>query len=89
MKPKTLKILIVGIAMFIFCPILGWILTMAGLFHAVSTMQQPQATDIHQLISQIFASYLPLFIGIVGGAVGAFLTLYALITHFFRAKPDA
>ena len=92
MKPKTLKILIIGLALMIFGPVTGWVLTIAGFFHAATGMQlgTPGLTpDFQQSASQIFYSLIPILVGIFLGAIGFFLTLYALITHFFRSKPDA
>ena len=92
MKPKTLKILIIGLALMIFGPIIGWVLTMAGFFHAATSMSQiPPGTmpDLQQTSSRMLYSIIPILIGVLFGAVGFFLTLYALIIHFFRSKPDA
>jgi len=92
MKPKTLKILIIGLALMIFGPIIGWVLTIAGFFHAATSMQQIQPgviPDFQQTTSQMIYSIIPILLGVVFGAVGFFLFLYALITHFFRSKPDA
>jgi hypothetical protein len=91
MKPKILKILIVGIAFMIFGPVLGWILAIAGLFHAVSVVQPvPPGTipDIGGAFSRMLVSLIPMFIGIACAAVGAFMTLYALITHMFGPRDE-
>ena len=92
MKPKTLRILIIGLALLIFGPVVGWVLSMAGVFHAATSVQQFQPgvmPDLEGTTSQMFYSLIPVLLGILLGAVGAFLFLYALLTHFFRAKPDA
>ncbi len=92
MKPRTLKILIAGIALLIFGPVLGWVCCILGLFHMQQSLAQtpPGAMpDIGQLPSRMMANLIPILIGIVLGAVGGFLTLYALITHMFGPKDDA
>ena len=96
MKPKTLKILIIGLALMIFGPVIGWVLTMAGYFHAATSLAQVtpgNLADIQQsyqhTASQMLYSIIPILVGVVFGAVGFFMFFYALITHFFRPKPDA
>ena len=82
----------IGIALLIFGPVIGWVLTIAGFFHAVTTVQQIQPgamPDFQRTTSQMLYSLIPILLGALSGAVGFFLTLYALITHFFRSKPDA
>jgi hypothetical protein len=89
MKPKTRTILLTGVALAIFGPVLGWVLTIAGFFKAEqSIMQTPPGTipDMGQTGSQMFVSLIPVLAGVLCGAVGFFLVLYALITHFFRTK---
>ncbi len=96
MKPKTLKILIIGLALMIFAPVIGWVLTIAGFFHAATSMAQitpgtiPDIQQYYQhTTSQMLYSIIPILFGVLFGAVGFFLFLYALFTHFFRSKPDA
>ena len=92
MKPRTLKILIIGLAQMIFGPVVGWVLSMVGIFHAATSLQQFQPgvmPDLEGTTSQMFYSLIPILIGILLGAVGTFLFPYALLTHFFRSKPDA
>jgi hypothetical protein len=90
MNPKTLKILIIGLALMIFGPVIGWVLTIAGFFHTATAMQQIQPgvmPDFQQTSSRMMSSIIPILIGVVLGAIGFFLFLYSLITHFFRSKP--
>ena len=92
MKPRILKILITGIALLIFGPVLGWVFCIFGFFQMQQSLAQtPPGTmpDIGQLPSQMMANLIPILIGLVIGAVGGFLTLYALITHKFGPKGDA
>jgi len=89
MQPKKRNILITGVALFIFGPVLGWVLTIAGFFKAEqSIIQTPPGMipDMGQTASQMFVSLIPVLAGVLCGAVGFFLILYALITHFFRSK---
>ncbi len=89
MKPKSRNILITGVALVIFGPVLGWVLTLAGFFHTEqSIIQTPAGTlpDMQQTASQMFVSLIPMGLGVLCGAAGLFLILYVLITHFFRAK---
>lgn len=97
MHPKSLRLLITGIAFAIFGPVLGWVLSIAGLFHTAQTAQerilQSNPFDFSGLnqnltrtTSQVFLSFVPLLVGVVCGALGAFLILYALLKHFL-AQP--
>jgi hypothetical protein len=92
MKSKTRNILITGTALFIFGPVLGWVLTIAGFFKAEqSLIQAPPGTfpDMAQTTSQMFVSLIPILAGALFGAVGFFLILYSFITHFFRSKGES
>lgn len=89
MKPKTLRLLTIGIALLIFGPVIGWVLTMAGMFHTAATVQPivPGAVpDPQQVVSRVFANFIPMLVGAVCGATGFFLVLYALIRHFWGSK---
>jgi hypothetical protein len=89
MKPETRKTLIAGVALSIFGPVLGWVLTIAGFFKTEqSILQTPPGaiTDMRQTASHILVSLIPMLAGVLCGAVGFFLIVYALITHFFRSK---
>jgi hypothetical protein len=89
MKPQTRNTLVVGVALFIFGPVLGWVLTMAGFFKTEqSIIQTPPGTfpDMGHAASLWFGSLIPILVGVVCGAIGFFLIVYALITHFFRSK---
>jgi len=91
MKSKTRNTLIAGVALLIFGPVLGWVLTLAGFFKTEqSILQTPPGTfpDMGQAASHMFVSLIPILIGALCGAVGFFLILYALITHFFRSKDE-
>jgi len=66
MKPKTLRLLIIGIALLIFGPVIGWVLTMAGMFHTVATVQPVAAgvfPDMQQATSRVFANFIPTVVG--------------------------
>jgi hypothetical protein len=100
MNQKTRRKLIMGIALTIFGPVIGWILSIAGLFHSAASMQNslrrtPPGVlpDMSQMLgqttSEILISMLPLLIGAACGALGVFLVLYALVIHFFPAKNGA
>ena len=89
MKPKTRNTLIVGVAASIFGPVLGWVLTMAGFFKTEqSLLQTPPGAipNMEQTASNMLFSLIPILVGALCGAVGLFLVLLALITHFFRSK---
>lgn len=89
MKSKTRNTLITGVALFIFGPVLGWGLAMAGIFKTEqSLLQTPPGAfpDMGQTTSHLFFSLIPFLAGALFGAVGFFLILYALIIHFFRSK---
>jgi hypothetical protein len=88
-KSETRNTLIVGVALLIFGPVVGWVLTIAGFFKTEqSVMQTPPGMipDMGQTASHMFVSIIPLLIGALFGAVGLFLILYAFITHGFRSK---
>jgi len=100
MNQKTRRKLIIGIALTIFGPVIGWLLSIAGLFHSAASMQNsilrtpPGAIpDIGQAMGQstveMFISLIPFLIGSACGALGVFLVLYALVIHFFPAKNGA
>jgi Na+/melibiose symporter-like transporter len=89
MKPKTRNTLVAGVALFIFGPVLGWVLTMAGFVKTgQSILQTPSGTipDMGHAASLWYVSLIPILVGVVCGAVGFFLIVYALITHFFRSN---
>jgi len=91
MKPKTRKLLITGVALLIFGPVVGWALTFLGYFHAMqSVAQTPPGTipNIGQTASQLLMSLIPFLLGGICGATGVFLVLFALITHFFGSKDE-
>jgi uncharacterized membrane protein YphA (DoxX/SURF4 family) len=92
MKPKTRNTLITGVALLVFGPVLGWVLTIAGFFKVQqSILHTPPGMipDMGQTASHMFVSLIPIAIGMLCGAVGFFLILYAFITHFFRSANDA
>ena len=96
MQPKKLKILIAGLALMIFGPVIGWVLTIAGFFHAATSVAQITPGNLQDMqqsyqhtASQMLYSIIPILFGVLCGAVGFFLFFYARITHFFRSKPDA
>ena len=92
MNPKTQKILIIGVALFIFGPAVGWVLSIAGLFQTQqAVLHTPSGTlpDLGQTASQMLSSMVPMLVGAVCGALGVFLSLYALIKHFFRPRLGA
>jgi len=95
--------LIVGMAMFIFGPFVGWLLTIAGYFQTANSTVEAvnlaakvavanpfqNTPDYQPAPSNIIYEILPGFIGMVCGAVGLFIILYSLAVHFFRDKPEA
>jgi hypothetical protein len=92
MKPQTRKLLIAGVALLIFGPVLGLAIFFAGYFHAFQLLvNTPPGTmpNVGRTASQIFMSLIPFLLGGICGATGFFLVLFALITHFFGAKDDA
>ncbi|MBI3879864.1 MAG: hypothetical protein HY301_07335 [Verrucomicrobia bacterium] len=100
MNQRTRTKLIVGIALMIFGPVIGWVLTIAGFFHTATSMQQsilrtPPGTipDFGQTFgqtgSQMFFSLIPMLVGAVCGAAGLFIVLYSFITHLLPAKGDS
>jgi hypothetical protein len=91
MKPKTRSTLITGVAVFDFGPVLGWVLTIAGFFkvqQSILHIPPGMIPDMGQTASHMFVSLIPIAIGVLCGAVGFFLILYAFITHFFRSTDD-
>jgi hypothetical protein len=89
MKAKTRNTLITGVALLIFGPALGWVLTMAGLFKTEqSIIQTPPGLmpDMGHTASNMLFSLIPILVGVLCGAVGFFLIAYAFITHFFRSN---
>lgn len=89
MKSKTRNILITGVALFVFGPALGWILTLAGFFKTEQSIAQTlpgTIPDVQQTASHMLFSMIPILFGLLIGTVGFFLILYSLITHFFRSK---
>ncbi|MGA2139471.1 MAG: hypothetical protein ABSH14_11465 [Verrucomicrobiia bacterium] len=99
MKAKTRKLLITGVALLIFGPALGYVLWFAGMFYSIQTLAPPaQGTppgmfpDIGHMFSSMlrwmFASFIPLLLGMLAGASGFFLIIYSLITHFCKTKDE-
>ena len=94
MKLKTRKLLITGVALLVFGPVLGYVLWFVGLFYAMQTpasMMSPGGfPDIGRMLStmstRMFASLLPLLLGTLAGATGFFLIVYSLISHFVRTE---
>jgi hypothetical protein len=90
-KPKTRKLLITGVALLIFGPVIGCAFFFAGYFHAFQSLAStPPGTmpNMERTASQIFTSFIPFLLGGVCGATGLFLVVFALITHFFKSKDD-
>lgn len=100
MKAKTRKLLIAGVALLVFGPVLGYVLWFVGMFHMAKTL--PSAAlpaplgafpDIGRMLSsmvtRMFASFLPLLLGLLAGATGSFLIIYSLISHFWGVKDEA
>ena len=89
MTPRTLKLLIAGIALLIFGPVLGWLASMFNLFHttqAMTEMGRDALPHLSRFPSRMIGNLIPLFIGVLCGAAGLFLTLVALIIHRFRPQ---
>ena len=103
MNPKTLKVLIIGIALLVFGPVLGWALSMAltifGFFQTHQAIAQtlpssPQnisqmLLNFSQIPTRMMLNLIPLLIGAICGSVGFFLTIYAFIKHFFGPKRNS
>jgi hypothetical protein len=99
MKPKTRKLLITGVALLIFGPVLGFILYFVGMFlgfqSLASAAQSPPPgalPDIGRMMSsmftRLFVGFAPLLVGMLAGASGMFLIIFSLITHFTGPKDD-
>jgi hypothetical protein len=90
MKPKTLKILITGIVLMIIGPVIGWVLTITGFFHAAAAMHSIQPggmPDFERAASEMAYLIVPILLGVLFWTAGFFSTLYALITHFSAPIP--
>ena len=90
MNPKALRLLIIGVALLIFGPLLGWVVFEV---QQAAAGAQPDLPDFEQHSSWfsirqfiLWSKFTPMFIGVVSGAVGLFLILYALITHFASSR---
>jgi hypothetical protein len=93
-KERTRKILIAGVALFIFGPVLGYVLWFAGMYYTARTL--PDAVshvsmfDFGQMLSSVnnrmFGSLVPLLLGMLARALGFFLIIYSLITHFMGTE---
>lgn len=86
MHPTHLRILITGVALLIFGPCLGYLLTLLGFFRQVS---KPSPEDLasafralEQFPADMTASLFPVVIGITIGSLGLFLIAFSLIKHF-------
>lgn len=99
MAPKRLRVLIIGIGFSIFGPIVGWVLSLLGLFHTVrksndALMETARRGDFGALLQDTqttgdnaFLSMVPLLVGAVLGATGLFLIALALVKHFLQGEP--
>jgi|SRR5580704_18617688 hypothetical protein len=97
MKSKTRKLLITGVALLIFGPVLGHVLFFVGMFYSLATtstavQSSPPGSipDVgHMMLHMfmwLFVGFGPLLLGILAGATGFFLIIYSLITHFCKAE---
>jgi uncharacterized membrane protein AbrB (regulator of aidB expression) len=88
-KPKTRKLLITGVALFIFGPALGWGLTFLGYFRAMQSLigtLPGTMPDMGHTAFEMLMSMVPIVLGGICGAAGLFLILFALIAHFLGPK---
>jgi hypothetical protein len=98
MKPKTRKLLIAGVALLIFGPVLGFVLYFVGMFLGFQSLATAAASppppgtlpDIGHMMSsmftRMFVGFAPLLVGMLAGASGMFLIIFSLITHFTGPK---
>ena len=97
MKTKTRKLLITGVALTIFGPVLGYVLFFVGMFYGLATTSRavqstPPGTfpDVgHTMVHMfmwLFMGFGSLLLGLLAGASGFFLIIYSLITHFCRTE---
>lgn len=80
----------------IFGPVAGYLISMAGLFAMAGTWPRASMLSLHDAYAhfeemgfRMLLWLIPLALGLLSAAAGAFMTLYALITHFFRESGDA
>jgi hypothetical protein len=95
MKSKTRKLLITGVALLIFGPVLGCILWFGGFFYSLAAMSTavqstPPVPDFWHAMAHMYmwfcVGFGPLLLGLLAGASGFFLIIYSLITHFFKTE---
>ena len=97
MKSKTRRLLITGVALLVFGPVLGCVLFFVGLFYSLATtstagQSAPLGTapdfghTMAHMFMWFFAGFGPLLLGLLAGASGFFLIIYSLITHFCRTE---
>jgi hypothetical protein len=78
-KPRTRKILIIGIVLLILGPIIGWVIAMV----VVTTQKTLAAPDIHQTFSEAGKFMTPWVVGTLSFMPGFLLSFYAVIKHKF------
>jgi hypothetical protein len=87
MPPRRLRTLIVGLAMTILGPVLGYAIQLVLLVHAAQPGQVNQSitaafAQLQQLPGQLLVSLIPLMLGALCGAAGFFLVTATLVIHF-------
>ena len=97
MRSRTRKLLITGVALLIFGPVVGYILFFIGFFYSLASTSMavqiaPPGTApdfwhaTAHMFMWLFVGFGPLLLGLLAGASGFFLIIYSLITHFFKTE---
>jgi hypothetical protein len=92
MPPRRLRTLIIGLAMMILGPPLGYVGWIALMVHAALPGQaNPSIAEalgrLQQLPGQLLAALIPLVLGVLCGAAGLFLVVATLAIHFLGQDP--
>jgi hypothetical protein len=87
MPPRRLRTLIIGLAMFILGPVLGFVTYIAVLLRTLAPGQvtppfREALAHLQQIPGRVVIALLPLGLGAVCGAAGLVLVLATLATHF-------
>ena len=90
MNSKRLRLLIVGIALLVLSPAVGWLLTFVGFMRTnQEILDHPPGTleGLFLIPSRLYANFAIVLVGGVFAAVGLFLILYVFVMHIWGPKP--
>src|SRR5262249_55795094 len=92
MPPRRLRALIIGIAMSIIGPALGFIAYLGVALRTLHNLPTPSTSEAmarwQQIPGQMLLAMFPAGLGALCGAVGLFIVISTLVIHFLGAAAD-